>query len=437
MKITIQEYGRIDKRQIGERAVHRLRKLDALYERRDGMAVFDWRYDRYIRARSVVGVIELPGLTIEVLPKTDKGPSSSNSAEWQNLARQNLLYMLAFTRDLPVKDRDVAHLATQRMTILEILAYTFAKRLVEIQRTGLAGGYVRREENCFFVKGKILTARNLLHNPAREDRIFVSFSEFSPDNKLNQLLKYACRILLRATYTSATLQMLREAVQRFADISDVRFTKDNSPEISLDRTQAQYQVLINFARMIIHGLSSSPSADRNETFSILFPMEQLFEEFIARFILKNSHQIGLSHAAIFVQSRGHQRSLVTKNGKAQFRLKPDLFIDAHAGPDRQIPRTILDTKWKILDGSAPKQGVSQADMYQLYAYSQRFDCPVNILLYPAANGVKSESYAVESRFGVSPKRINVETINLNRSLIHSTEQVIQDLRKILLTAQAE
>jgi len=33
---------------------------------------------------------------------------------------------------------------------------------------------------------------------------------------------------------------------------------------------------------------------------------------------------------------------------------------------------ILDTKWKILDENDKNKGVSQADMYQMFAYSKKY-----------------------------------------------------------------
>ena len=45
---------------------------------------------------------------------------------------------------------------------------------------------------------------------------------------------------------------------------------------------------------------------------------------------------------------------------------------------------VIDTKWKRMAPRIddPKQGVSQADVYQLMAYSQLYRCPNVMLLYP-------------------------------------------------------
>lgn len=61
----------------------------------------------------------------------------------------------------------------------------------------------------------------------------------------------------------------------------------------------------------------------------------------------------------------------------QFELRPDIVLkkDDHV--------VIMDTKWKILeDNSKSNYGITQADMYQMYAYSKKYKTPDVWLLYP-------------------------------------------------------
>ena len=44
---------------------------------------------------------------------------------------------------------------------------------------------------------------------------------------------------------------------------------------------------------------------------------------------------------------------------------------------------VMDTKWKVLSGSAKQNfGISQADMYQMYAYGKKYGAEKVVLLYP-------------------------------------------------------
>lgn len=43
----------------------------------------------------------------------------------------------------------------------------------------------------------------------------------------------------------------------------------------------------------------------------------------------------------------------------------------------------MDTKWKILiDNERRNYGVSQADMYQMYAYAKKYEAEKVIVIYP-------------------------------------------------------
>ena len=95
------------------------------------------------------------------------------------------------------------------------------------------------------------------------------------------------------------------------------------------------------------------------------------------------------------------------------------------------PIQIVDTKWKRLksDQEDTKNGVSQADIYQLYAYAHRYECPDNVLLFPMVDGVTPETYLIPDS---SPrKRLRIAFIDMNRDLRKNKEGLITDLKAIL------
>ena len=58
-------------------------------------------------------------------------------------------------------------------------------------------------------------------------------------------------------------------------------------------------------------------------------------------------------------------------------------------------------------------GISQADMYQMYAYAHRYSSGNNILLFPWSEGLKTQTYCLGDG---REKCIHVGFINLNREL---------------------
>src|SRR4029453_9490928 len=70
--------------------------------------VFEWG-DGAFRTTQWVGVVQVAGLQLEILPKIDLvAVESSDTGDLPQMqARQNLLYMLAVSGDIPVRSRDI------------------------------------------------------------------------------------------------------------------------------------------------------------------------------------------------------------------------------------------------------------------------------------------------------------------------------------------
>ena len=100
---------------------------------------------------------------------------------------------------------------------------------------------------------------------------------------------------------------------------------------------------------------------------------------------------------------------------------------------RRGPRTalIVDTKWKRLNRiDDRKQGVSQADVYQLMAYGHIYECPDVVLLYPHHGGLPPDTilrpYSIAK--ADAHERLIVATLDVTGS--HRKHQIA--LRELIL-----
>ena len=57
---------------------------------------------------------------------------------------------------------------------------------------------------------------------------------------------------------------------------------------------------------------------------------------------------------------------------------------------------IMDTKWKILADSKANYGISQADMYQMYAYQKKYQAQNVTLMYPRTEKLQTETMVYRS-----------------------------------------
>ena len=110
-----------------------------------------------------------------------------------------------------------------------------------------------------------------------------------------------------------------------------------------------------------------------------------------------------------------------------FQLRPDIQLFK---TDKNTPSLIIDTKYKILESIDKKEGVSQSDLYQMSAYSKKFNCKNIILLYPQVNQEKKDvKFVIDENTNVF-----IKTIDLSNDLRvrHNIIKLKEDLKSVLI-----
>jgi len=319
---------------------------------------------RGLKAGQVVGIISAPGLTLEILPKIggDKGAE-----------RLALVRMLAVAWDLRIADGELAALHTQRHDLLELLIRLFAERLYALVRRGLPRRYRAHEEDLARLRGKLDVKRQFTRLAVRPDRLACRFDQLSEDTPLNRVFKAVVSRLAGFARSVSSTRRLAELSARFDRVAD---SVDPLRElVRLDRTNTAFHDVYRLARLFLHGDWQTTSLGGVPGFSLLFPMNELFETYIGRCLKR-----ALAFRPVHLQHRG-RFSLRTANDAGLFALVPDVVVgEPTAGP------IILDTKWKRLTPRAPRcnrtLGVAQSDVYQMLAYARAYGATRVVLVYP-------------------------------------------------------
>ncbi|MBT0651542.1 McrC family protein [Geomobilimonas luticola] len=422
LKVT--EYERIPRTEQNRKLLSRIQGFDETWCGSGREPIFDWYDRRFVRARNYVGVIAVPGGSIEILPKIDKSDEPGKMR-----AQHNLLYMLSMTRKIVGEDRDLATIGTQKMPLLEQLIVLFAARTLSELKRGIDHTYVTQEENLRCLKGKLLLRQHAAMNALHRERLYCRYDDFISDTPINRILKAASRRLLFISKAASAQKKLREILFLLDEVTDLEVAEHHFADVHYNRNTERFQPLVNFSLLVLKGMSPTWTMGKENSFSLLFPMEQLFEEFIARYIHRYADQLGLSRECIHAQAIGRREWLLKRESDScgSYRLKPDLIIESLPGKSCLI----LDTKWKHLlsDAEDAKNGVSQADIYQLYAYAHRYECPDNILLFPYVDGVSRKSYVIQGNY--CNHRIRVEFVKLNRDLRTDGPAFRDEIGKVL------
>lgn len=316
---------------------------------------------RAVQVTSFVGVIRAPdGFQIEVLPKVGKAIGGGDAQ-----ARQQLIEMLRCLGGFRHIQTDSAKLVATRMPMLEVFIGEFLRAVEHIVKRGLRSDYTIRHDNIFALRGKLRMAMHLRQNLCRQDRFFAEFDEFSTNRPENRLLHAALRRALSWTAAQTHQQLARELCFVFAEVPASERPAVDFSRVRLDRGMGHYADALAWARLILGDESPLTGAGGHRAPSLLFPMEAVFEAYVAKHLARQ-----LAHP-FTLKTQARSFSLVEHLGQDWFRLKPDLLVKESAAN-----RLVLDTKWKLLDSKkftgADKYGLDQGDFYQLHAYGQSY-----------------------------------------------------------------
>ena len=233
---------------------------------------------RAVQMTSFVGVIRTPdGFQIEVLPKVGK-VTGGNGGE----ARELLIEMLCCLRGFRHVQTARAKLLAKHMTLWEIFITEFLNTVEHIVKRGLRSDYFLRTDNLSALRGKLLMASHLRQNLCRADCFFAEFDEFSPNRPENRLLHAALRATLLHSTSQANQQLARELCFVFAGVPVSTQPWLDFQRIRMDRDMGYYSDALAWARLILEDEAPLTGTGKHTAPSLLFPMEAVFEAFVAK-----------------------------------------------------------------------------------------------------------------------------------------------------------
>lgn len=349
---------------------------------------------KIITARNYVGLITMTdGTVIEILPKILGGDITEGDT------KRIFLEMLKTLKDVTFKNFNVSQLHVDRLSLLEIFIKMFLDEVAILTKQGIKAAYTPVEENERFYKGKLLASQNIKYNLVNKERFFVCYDDFNINRPENRLIKSTLRFLRNTTSDGRNRQ---NAVRLLNYFDSVEYSKSYDSDFSkcfVDRGMNHYNKVLSWCRVFLRGNSFTAFAGSEVSLALLFPMEKVFESFVAAKFRKH---IG---SGVILRTQDARYSLFDSPVRA-FSLRPDIVLEFDG-------RTVvLDTKWKLLSDNARNSGISQSDMYQMYAYGKKYEADSIVLLYPYSDGVSKNDIRFASDDNV---KVNVAFIDLRNA----------------------
>ena len=393
----------------------------ALANQTDGQGnyrpVFSLKNNR-LRAQNYVGIIETrKGTVLEILPKVDfaedAGDEGTEKTKWV------FFKMLRSWRGLKsLAQFNESHInAVRRFNMLEVFFHLFLNNLVLLTQRGLARHYHPVEDNLSCLRGRILFPQHIRENSANRARFYVGYEEFSANRPANRLIHSTIHKLIGLARQPRNQQLLHQLRIFFSDIPQSANLESDWEQHRhrMDRSTQHYGAVMQWVELFLfdHGLTTFVGKHVNQ--ALLFPMWEVFEDFVAACFRRHQQQFS-------VREQGSQKPqpLASIDGKGVFYMKPDICL--MSGDKTKF---ILDTKWKRIneDSDDLKHGISQADMYQLFAYGKKYSCKQVALVYPKTKQFQKElRYKFDEELSLSCFPFDVNNPK------DSVETMLNDLR---------
>ena len=149
--------------------------------------------------------------------------------------------------------------------------------------------------------------------------------------------------------------------------------------------------------------------------AILFPMDKMYETYVAKHIRNIFTEVKWQGS---LQDQGYYLF----DTPHRFALRPDIVVTTENGH-----KIIFDTKWKKLNNnSSGNYGISQADMYQMYAYAKKYRTPDVWLIFPKTyDTCDCANISYQSEDNVNVRIFFVDVANIEESVQSLQEEILK------------
>jgi len=366
------------------------------------------QFGEYVTFKNYVGLVELDnGLQIEILPKIEMVSDEE--------VKRIFLNMLKSMKDFEGRTFNISSLKADNMNLYEIFISLYLQETYRLVKKGLKSAYNTIEDNLSVLKGKLKIKEHITKNLTHKDKFYVSHDEYTLNRPENRLIRTTLLLLINQTKNNNNKKLCKQLLNYFETV-DVSYNVDaDFSVITIDRANKDYETLLKWSKVFLKHKSFTTFSGQTKSKALLFQMDKLFESYVAKLL---KYELANSVYNVSTQDSGYYLF----DSPRKFKLRPDIVVSQNES------NIILDTKWKNLNtNERDNYGISQSDMYQMYAYSKKYkNAPVIWLLYPLNKEVQTLKKDISFN---SNDNVKVNTFFINLS--SPTESIKELVNKMI------
>ena len=379
-----------------------------------------------IQANSIVGMISFDGIQVEILPKLLRSQNGGSSII------KNLMFMLAYTNQLEVTDSNIGEMSKNFDSFIEAYISIFSNRLLnQLRKYGIPKAYILKEENQNTLKGRIVFPMHTSLNSFDRSRVYCEYGEFSENNNVSIAFKFVVSHLRKLTKNPLNLSALNRCYGLLDGVPLGYVRPEELDHVSQGKRDPNFIALLNLTKLFLRKMRPDLSGRKNtKVFSLLFDMNELFEEFIFQVLKRNMIELGVKEVSAQKKKKLVEKEIDLITGieinRQLFDTFTDIIVSYYDGE-----QLIIDTKYKLISSKKNHYGVSNQDAYQVLAYKQIHSSndviPRVLLLYPKDIEIIKRSFKVTNSITI----FSACTVDISCDLQTSLHKLIAELKEII------
>lgn len=326
-----------------------------------------------------------------------------------------LSYAFQTLKDQGIRDADVESFDNVQKLCAEILIKGLN---IQIKR-GLNRDYIPKEEVLSSIKGKINVSGSIKTQSLVRRQLACSYDDFSPDTRLNQIIKITLLLLLRADILAAQKKEIRKILVFFENVNEVDIHTIES-KLNYNRNNQAYQLLISICQLVIKGMLQTQSDGSVKLMDFIDEqrMSHLYEKFILEYYRREWKKLKASASQIPWQL-----------DEASDEMLPVMQTDITLEHGHKT--LIIDAKYyaHTMQVRFDKRTFHSGNLYQIFTYVKNKEAQMQgkphevagMLLYAKTD----EEIVPNNEYMMSGNKISVKTLDLNTDFEEIREQLDQ------------
>ena len=325
---------------------------------------------------------------------------------------KNIYYMLSYAFSILRADSYKKVKTEAFENAAELFAAILINGITIQVKRGLGREYVEATESLSMPKGKLDIAESIRKQTYLKKRLVCSYDDFSPDTRMNRILKSSAILLIHSDISKPRRKTLRHLMNYFGDVREIDLrTVDWS--FRYHRNNQSYQMLMAICFLLCRGLLQTKSHGSTKLMEFIDEQHKsrLYEKFLLAYYRRHFPQLSPQPLQIPWQL----------NEESKDALLPIMQTDITLSHNNKL--LIIDAKYysHALQSQYDKQTIRSAHLYQIFTYVKNAAVlkgtaheVAGLLLYAKTD----DELTPNSTYSMSGNRISVESLDLNQDFAH-------------------